>query len=52
MDALHRIVIGAVSSRRELAVASAVVLLWIIIDVIQFVGWVMDKWPVDDLIPN
>jgi hypothetical protein len=50
-DAFHRIVTGAVVSRRELVIAAWVVIFWIVIDVIQFIGWVVDKWPTPDDIP-
>ena len=50
-DAFLRIITGAVVSRRELVIAAWVVILWIVIDVIQFVGWIMDKWPAPDTLP-
>ena len=50
-DAFHRIITGAIATRRELVIAAWVVIAWIVIDVIQFVGWIMDKWPTPDDIP-
>jgi hypothetical protein len=44
-DAFHRVITGAITTRRELVIAAWVVIGWIVIDVIQFVGWVVSVWP-------
>jgi hypothetical protein len=43
MDPLYRVVIGAPVSKREWRVAFAVVAVWIVIDLIQFTSWAIDK---------
>lgn len=43
MDSLHRVLIGQTVSRRELKIAGVVVILWILIDVIQFSNWLWGK---------
>ena len=50
-DTFHRIITGAITTRRELVIAAWVVIAWILLDVVQFVGWVMDKLPASDDIP-
>lgn len=43
MDAMHRVLVGQTLSRRELVTAGVVVILWIVIDVIQFADWAWTK---------
>jgi|HubBroStandDraft_6_1064221.scaffolds.fasta_scaffold00175_3 hypothetical protein len=50
-DTFHRVITGAITTRKELIIAAYVVIFWILIDVIQFVGWIMDKWPAPNDIP-
>lgn len=43
-DALHRILVGQTTTRKQLIVAGVVVIVWILMDVIQFVDWAITKF--------
>ena len=42
MDAIHRILTGQTNHRWELVVAGVIVLCWFVMDVHQYVGWLME----------
>jgi hypothetical protein len=42
-DAFHRILTGQALTQRQLQIGGVVVLFWIAIDIIQFVGWLFEK---------
>lgn len=44
MDAIHRILTGQTLTPTQLRIAGVVILLWILIDVIQFVDWLIGKF--------
>jgi hypothetical protein len=43
-DALHRVLIGQTTTRKQLIAAGIVVIIWILMDVIQFVDWAIQKF--------
>lgn len=42
MDAVHRILTGQTSHRWELVVAGVVVLCWFLMDLHQYVSWLLE----------
>lgn len=44
MDAFHRVMAGAPVSRRQLRAAGIVVVIWIAMDVIQWLDWLVGKF--------
>jgi hypothetical protein len=44
MDSLHRIVTGQASNRRELNVAGFFIAGWFVMDLVQWVDWLVGKF--------
>lgn len=44
MDALHRILTGNTLTNKQLVFAGVFVIFWFLIDIIQFVDWVISKF--------
>lgn len=45
-DALHRILSGQALTPRELKLAGAFVILWFLMDFVQWIDWLVGKiWP-------
>jgi len=43
MDALHRILTGAAITPRELRIAGLVVFVWFLMDLVQWLDWLVGK---------
>jgi hypothetical protein len=43
MDAIHRVLTGQPLNRTELIVAGALVLLWFLMDLVQWIDWLLNK---------
>jgi hypothetical protein len=44
MDAIHRILTGQSLTAKELRIAGILVLLWFLMDLIQWVDWLIGKF--------
>ncbi len=44
MDPLHRILTGQTLSRKELVVGGTIVGIWFVMDLIQWVDWLISKF--------